>query len=466
MYIIFFTNQVFAENQSLKGVWPDVLTSIVAVHKPGASLLEPQLNGTGFIVENSDEGVFILTNYHVIQSSLNNNQLTKKNPHMMIEFLRKDLDMQAGYIEGYSQVADIALLRVNLSELGQQERLKTLKVLSFGNSEALTFGEDLLAIGHPLANKKTPTFPRFTGQGFFVEDKVSVIRINGDLGPGNSGGPLFNMRGEVIGVNTSILPAPAQGVGYAVPSNVIRNFILPQLRKAGKPPADRVKYASLGISLQPLDGALMRFLKLDTRSGGIVTHTPKDSPGFGSGLGLQRGDIVVGVNGQSYDDNPLRGISGLTLFNDGVYIVYDIIPNNLIRDGRANGPESIWRLSFFPEYKTLKEIQNEISLPQQQTPNLLEKSADLLGFYLTDAQEGVFINRDLKSNNKRARQFIREIAFYSKDFQNIQFQKIDSIDDIERVLLKSKTKEVLLILSKDFNYDQFSKVEYFLTKVP
>lgn len=455
-----------AENRSLKGVWPEVLTSIVAIHMPGASLSEPNINGTGFIVENGDSGVFIITNYHVIQKTLATNHLAKKNPHMMIEFLRKDLDMQKGYVEGYSQIGDVALLRVDPKELGLQDRLKTLKPLTFGDSSTLTFGDDLLAIGHPLTNKKTPTFPRFTGEGFFVEDRVSVIRINGDLGPGNSGGPLFNMQGEVVGINTAILPSPAQGIGYAVPSNIIRNVILPQLRKPGAAPAERMKYGTLGVSLQSLDGAMMRFLRLDTRSGGIVTQTPKDSSGYFSGSGLRRGDIVVAVNGQSYDDNPLRGINGLTYFAEGEHVVYDILPDNLVREGRASGPDSIWRLSFFPDHKTLKQIQNENLPAKEQRPNFLDNSADLLGFYLSDSREGVFIDRDLKGNNKTPQKFIREIGFYSTETEKIQFQEIKSIADIQKIILKSKNKEMLLILSKDLIYDQFSRVDYLLIKAP
>jgi serine protease Do len=120
------------------------------------------------------------------------------------------------------------------------------------------------------------------------------IQTDASINPGNSGGPLFNMRGEVIGINTAIVPQ-GQGIGFAIPSNMAKNILL-ELRGQGK-----VTRGWLGVAIQELSPELMQAFQLQDSNGALVAQVLTDSPA--EQAGLKRGDIIVGIDGKRVQES-------------------------------------------------------------------------------------------------------------------------------------------------------------------
>jgi serine protease Do len=153
-----------------------------------------------------------------------------------------------------------------------------------------------MAIGNPFGLGHTVTTGIVSAKGRIIGAGLydDFIQTDASINPGNSGGPLFNMRGEVIGINTAIVPQ-GQGIGFAIPSNMAKD-ILQQLRGTGK-----VTRGWLGVVIQKLDPGLMQAFKLKDDRGALVSDVLPDSPA--AKAGLKRGDIIVGFNGNLVEDS-------------------------------------------------------------------------------------------------------------------------------------------------------------------
>ncbi len=189
----------------------------------GPSSLRPQ-SGSGFVIEADGQ---ILTNYHVIQNA----------ERIMVKF-SDGRNLQA-HVLGIDPDTDIALIKVDA---------KNLSVAPMGDSESLRVGEWVCAIGNPLAYEHTVTVGvvSFLGRKLFDSSLDDYIQTDAAINFGNSGGPLINGRGEVVGINSAI-SQKASNIGFAVPINEAR-AILPQLRTEG-----RVARGFMGVVLTDVD---------------------------------------------------------------------------------------------------------------------------------------------------------------------------------------------------------------------
>lgn len=232
-------------------------------------------SGSGFVF--TPDG-FVLTNSHVIHEA-------KK-----VEVIFSDGKRYRADLIGEDPDTDLAVLRVEASSLA---------AVALGDSSRLRPGQIAIAIGNPYGFQHTVTAgvisalgrSLHTGSGTLMED---IIQTDAALNPGNSGGPLVNSRGEVVGINTAIIQ-PAQGIAFAVAVNTAR-FIAGQLITEG-----RVRRAHIGIVGQnvPIPGRLQRKLDLTVESGVLVSDLMHNSPA--ADAGLQRGDILIGMGGQAID---------------------------------------------------------------------------------------------------------------------------------------------------------------------
>ena len=229
--------------------------------------------GTGFLIDASG---FILTNHHVIEGA----------DRIMVR-LTDGRSLRAQRI-GSDADTDIALIKVESS--------RPLPFAPLGDSDGLRVGEWVVAIGNPLAYEHTVTVGvvSFIGRKLFDSSLDRYIQTDAAINFGNSGGPLINARGEVIGINSAI-SSRASNIGFAVPINQA-SAILPQLRERGY-----VSRGYIGVMLRDIDPDLQRSLGLKQTSGALVQDVTAGSPG--ARAGLRTYDVIVAVDGQGIGGN-------------------------------------------------------------------------------------------------------------------------------------------------------------------
>jgi serine protease Do len=226
--------------------------------------------GSGFII--SADGL-ILTNAHVVSSA---KEVTVK--------LTDKREYQAQVI-GVDRPTDVALLRIDANNL------PTVRI---GRAEGLKVGEWVTAIGSPYGFENTVTSGIVSAKWRSLPDGAYVPFIQTDVAvnPGNSGGPLFNMRGEVVGINSQIYSRTGgyQGLSFAIPIEIAIK-VKEQLRQYGK-----VSRGHLGITIQELNQRLAESFGLKRPDGALVAGVSLGSPA--EKAGLQAGDVVIAVNGK------------------------------------------------------------------------------------------------------------------------------------------------------------------------
>jgi serine protease Do len=268
--------------------------------------------GTGFVI--SDDGT-IVTNNHVVDG---------------VDWIRvvlSDGSEHEARIVGQDPKTDIALIRVPPS--GQ------LHPLPLGDSDAILPGDWVVAIGNPFGLDHTVTVGIVSAKGRDIGHGPydDYIQTDAAMNPGNSGGPLLNLRGEVVGINSAITP-DANTIGFAVPINLAKE-ILPQLREKG-----RVARGWLGVGVQPLTPEIAQKLGLPDTRGALVAQVRAGSPA--AAAGIERGDVLVGFRGAEILD--LRALPRAV----SAAPVGARVPMQVIRDGRrievevelVEGPEA------------------------------------------------------------------------------------------------------------------------------
>ena len=237
--------------------------------------------GSGFII---DKEGYIITNNHVIEGA---------------DEIRVKLSDQEEFeatIVGKDKKTDIALIKIAPPP--------GLPVVTLGDSDSLKVGEWVMAIGNPFGLDQTVTVGivsakwRKLGMGPYED----FIQTDAAINQGNSGGPLFNTRGEVVGVNTAIFsPSGGNiGIGFATPINLAKS-VVKQLKEKG-----RVVRGWLGVIVQTVTPDLAKSFGLDQKEGALVADI--DASGPAAAAGIRKGDIIVAFNG-----NPIKEMDQLPL---------------------------------------------------------------------------------------------------------------------------------------------------------
>jgi len=227
--------------------------------------------GSGFIIDPSG---LVVTNNHVIDDAGSITVTLSDDTNLPAEVVGRDV------------VTDLALLKV--------EAKQKLPVLAWGDSNKARVGDWVMAIGDPFGLGGTVTAGILSARAREINAGPydDFLQTDASINRGNSGGPMFNMAGEVIGINTAIYsPSGGSiGIGFAIPSNLARP-IIEQLRATGK-----VERGWLGVRIQPVTPPIAENLGLDRAKGALVTDVDSDGPA--AAAGIQPGDVVIGFDGK------------------------------------------------------------------------------------------------------------------------------------------------------------------------
>ena len=234
--------------------------------------------GSGVVV---DAAGYILTNRHVVFES------------DTIQVKLSDGRSLEGTVIGYDTLTDLALLKVDAHGLIPIE---------WGNSDKLKVGSFVWAVGSPFGLERSITFGILSAKhrsaqvGQYHQD---FLQTDAAVNPGNSGGPLVDASGKLVGINTAIMGETYQGISFAVPSNVARD-VYGRLREDGK-----VERGWLGVALEEVSEEMATRLGMESPTGAVVAAFPRgDSPG--QEAGIQVGDVIL-----EFNDTPIRDMGAL-----------------------------------------------------------------------------------------------------------------------------------------------------------
>ena len=358
--------------------------------------------GSGFII--SQDG-YILTNDHVVDGADE------------IKVKLSDGREFTGEIRGLDPKLDLALIKIDAGE--------DLPVARLGDSEAIKVGEWVMAIGNPFGLEQTVTVGIVSAKGRVIGAGPydDFIQTDASINPGYSGGPLFNMRGEVVGINTAIV-AQGQGIGFAIPVNMAKQ-IIPQLRDEG-----RVTRGWLGVTVQALNKELADSFGLDSTHGALVNEVIEDSPA--DQAGLKRGDIIVEYDGTRVDElNDLPRLVAATPVGETVRV-------KVFRDGKER--------TIKVEIGRLDDGERELAADDEEGGGALGITAanvtpELVERYSLESDQGILITKiDPEGPAADANLRVGDLIIEADG------KEVRSVKEFEAVVGKMKAGKVLRLL--------------------
>ncbi len=230
--------------------------------------------GSGFIIDKSG---LVVTNYHVVEDA------------SAIEIVLSDGSKVAATLQGADPKTDLALLRISEG--------KNYPYVKFGDSKAADVGDWVVAMGNPFGLGGTTTKGIISARGRSIGSGPldDFIQIDAPINRGNSGGPLFNMKGEVIGVNSAIYSpnGGSVGIGFAIPSSMAEH-VIEQIKDTGS-----VQRGFMGVNIQTVDEQIAASLGLENAKGALVTQVSENSPA--EAAKIQSGDVILAFDGKPVD---------------------------------------------------------------------------------------------------------------------------------------------------------------------
>ncbi|MEM1361548.1 MAG: Do family serine endopeptidase [Pseudomonadota bacterium] len=369
--------------------------------------------GSGFVI--SEDG-FIVTNNHVIESA----------DEILIEFIDgKELEAE---VIGTDPNTDIALLKV--------ESEGPLDFVVFGDSDVVDVGDWVMAMGNPLGQGFSVSAGIVSARGRALSGSYDdYLQTDAAINRGNSGGPLFNLDGEVIGVNTAILSpnGGSIGIGFAMSSEVVTGVVA-QLQEFGE-----TRRGWLGVRIQDVTDELAEALSLTTTAGALVTDVPE---GPAAEAGMESGDVIMTFDGgEVADTRELVRRVGNTAIGKSVEVV-------VFRDGKRE------TLSV-----TLGRRETAEAVPAAATRPDEPTEKDILGMSLTEINEDIRAQMDIGDMEGILVAAVDETSVaYEKGLRagdiitEIGQQKVTQISDVEErveAAQEAGRKSLLLLVRRD-----------------
>ncbi len=239
---------------------------------PGGKI---QGHGSGFII---DPAGYVVTSDHVIAEASE------------ISVVLNDGSRYAAKVRGRDSKTDLALLKIDAD--------RPLPHVAFGNSDAARAGDWVVAVGNPFGLGGTVTAGIISARGRDIQSGSydDFLQIDAPINRGNSGGPLFDTRGQVIGINSSIFSPTGGnvGIGFAVPASLAEP-VIEQLKASG-----RVERGWLGVQIQAVTPDIAEHFGMDANTGALVAGVMPDGPA--ARAGVRPGDVIIGIGGRPLDD--------------------------------------------------------------------------------------------------------------------------------------------------------------------
>jgi serine protease Do len=358
--------------------------------------------GSGVII--SADG-YILTNNHVVEGAKE------------VIVTLADKQEHKAQIVGRDPKTDLAVLKI--------KPVNTLPSANMGDSERLRVGDWVVAIGNPFGLSHTVTSGIVSAKGRVIGAGPydDFIQTDASINPGNSGGPLFNMRGEVVGINTAIIPH-GQGIGFAIPVNTAKPLI-PQLVNNG-----RVIRGYLGVSIQAINPDLAKAMKLDDVEGALVSDVVSGGPA--EKAGIKRGDVIVSFKNEMVEEShDLPAIVAATPVGKEVTV-------NVIRDGKEHQMEvEVGELQF-------KDVlANETDKPAEWKWGLMlrDLSSQMVRQHGLKPDHGVVVV-DVKPGSPAEKAGIKRGDLILEINRN----SAKSVKEVVEVIAKADEKDPLLVL--------------------
>lgn len=247
---------------------------------------DEKANGSGIVVAQSDEELLIVTNYHVIED----------NNNLYVQFI--DSAEATAYVKGVSPENDLAIVSVFLEDM-TDETLESIAIAALGDSDSLQVGEPAIAIGNSLGYGQSVTTGVISAlnRNVFADEPEMIpgylIQTDAAINPGNSGGALLNVKGEVIGINSSkIADYVIEGMGYAIPISTAKPIIEDLMQKETRRKVPEEERAFLGIAgTDVIEEATARYeMPEGVYVSDVIENTAADV------AGIQKGDIIIYID--------------------------------------------------------------------------------------------------------------------------------------------------------------------------
>jgi len=365
------------------------------------------VGGTGFFI--TADG-YILTNNHMVE----------KDKTTSVTVTTLGGKEYSAKIVGTDPSTDLALLKI---------QAKDMPFAELGDSGLVKVGEWVLAIGNPLGMEHTVTagIVSYKGRSIDTQSYQDFIQTDAAINRGNSGGPLINMKGEVIGINSTILTsgfAGNIGIGFAIPSNIAKKVVV-QLKDKGRVVRGRL---GIGIYARDLTEGMVKQLKLKSKAGALINSVEADSPA--EKADLKRYDVIVQVNGE-----PVKNGDDLR------FKIADVLPGGkvnltVVRDGKEMKVTAIVdELNPEPEKGQVASADKDIGL---SVVALSPNSARRFGLRTT---EGLLIT-EVRNGSEADRQGLAAGMIILE----VNRRKVVTVKDFEDILKKTESGDEVILL--------------------
>ena len=385
--------------------------------KPGGKKRKAQSLGSGFIIDKSG---YIITNNHVID-----------NAEKIMVILYDDTSFEATVV-GKDPKTDVALLKIN-------PKKTKLSAVKFGDSNKLRVGDWVMAIGNPFGFGGTVTAGIVSARGRNLSGSYDdYIQTDASINRGNSGGPLFDMNGNVVGINTAIFSQSggSVGIGFAVSSNLAKQ-VTDQLKQYG-----RTKRGWLGVLIQEISKEIADSLGMKSVKGALVSSATEGGPA--QKAGVKTGDVILKFNGIDIDTmkelpkvvagTPVGKSVPLVILRNGKTITLNVVLGELELAEKEN---LITKSSGSKKSKS-KTFEKLGFVAEELSKSNIEK------FKLKKIKAGILISSVKEGSVAQEAGLLPGMVIVRVG--QIEVNSIDVIEDAIKNAIKQKRKAILLLV--------------------